>query len=692
MPASLIPNGKQQFIDINGAPLVAGTVGMYFPNTLVKKNTWQDAGQTVLNTNPIVLDSRGQAVIYGNGAYRQVVRDALGNLIWDKPVSASGTSHDIYINAADFGFLPTATGAINDTAMRAALQFVSDLGTGGTIFIPAGNYDCFLTTPWPGIANTTILCDQNAAMSRTDATESNWWTYINISLFSIMGYGTWRGNSISTTANSGQFVSAYLDGDTASDDMVGGQFQVKLINFKGDDWMFFYIINGPTDFSFRDGIIWDGCYFKSLPGNCRGPATISIPSAALCLYGPDDGTGDGRITGWKIGKCTFDIPNIKTAVRIWQGVTNTSIDQCLVIANGTDGIIQDNTGAYAYLIGNENNSALGSTDPDNISVRAPLLLHPLSAGIYIPSASDPTGTRGTIIIDCAGGRINGTTDTNDGTIRKGAIAGSGIGNLIIQNLYSTSCVSGIDVSMIENDSLTVEGADIQDFSHYAIRIATVCTTGQSTGPIILSDLKIATTQNTSQAIKFLEPVAGAKFGPTTVSIISLDCPTTGIDISCATSVDKYHSFQWSAQDIRGCAVAYFTCTNNTSPIAWDSVNSYRGDTAGNYDYRFKLGAATNLCVGQTLFDDVRSGDNGAWYGVDAEGVFRGIACVQYTNTATTPERRATAGGFGSVKPSAPVQDGAVNQNLLATAPAAGSYTPYFVCLGGSWLTASVPAA
>lgn len=88
MAAALLPNGKQQFIDINGKPLVGGTVGMYIPGTLIPKNTWQDALQTILNTNPIVLDSRGQALIYGSGAYRQIVKDADGNLIWDELTAA----------------------------------------------------------------------------------------------------------------------------------------------------------------------------------------------------------------------------------------------------------------------------------------------------------------------------------------------------------------------------------------------------------------------------------------------------------------------------------------------------------------------------------------------------------------------------------------------------------------------------
>ncbi len=93
MTAAILPNAVNQFIDINGNPLVGGTVTFYQPASLILKDTWQDADQTILNTNPIILDSRGQAIIYGYGIYRQRVKDSLGNLIWDEltatPYSAS---------------------------------------------------------------------------------------------------------------------------------------------------------------------------------------------------------------------------------------------------------------------------------------------------------------------------------------------------------------------------------------------------------------------------------------------------------------------------------------------------------------------------------------------------------------------------------------------------------------------------
>lgn len=96
--AGLMPMAEQQFFDNNGNPLSAGTVTTYVVGTTTLKTTWQDAGETIPNTNPIVLNAAGRAIIYGDGNYRQIVRDRNGNLIWDAVTSAFGTG-----SAALFG-------------------------------------------------------------------------------------------------------------------------------------------------------------------------------------------------------------------------------------------------------------------------------------------------------------------------------------------------------------------------------------------------------------------------------------------------------------------------------------------------------------------------------------------------------------------------------------------------------------
>lgn len=82
--ATLLPNATQQFLDQNGVPLAGGSVYFYVPGTTTPKDTYQDVAAQTLNTNPVTLDSSGEAIIYGTGSYRQVVYDVAGNLIWDQ--------------------------------------------------------------------------------------------------------------------------------------------------------------------------------------------------------------------------------------------------------------------------------------------------------------------------------------------------------------------------------------------------------------------------------------------------------------------------------------------------------------------------------------------------------------------------------------------------------------------------------
>jgi hypothetical protein len=72
--------------------LAGGSVGMYAPGTLNFAQTWQNASQSIQNTNPIILDSNGCATIYGVGTYRQILYDNLGNKIWDKNTSVAPTN------------------------------------------------------------------------------------------------------------------------------------------------------------------------------------------------------------------------------------------------------------------------------------------------------------------------------------------------------------------------------------------------------------------------------------------------------------------------------------------------------------------------------------------------------------------------------------------------------------------------
>jgi len=88
MTATLLPNAEQQFIDADGKPYAGGQVFHYVPGTTTLKDTYQDPDGTILNTNPLTLDSAGRAIIFGTGAYRQILFDNAMNKIWDRLTEA----------------------------------------------------------------------------------------------------------------------------------------------------------------------------------------------------------------------------------------------------------------------------------------------------------------------------------------------------------------------------------------------------------------------------------------------------------------------------------------------------------------------------------------------------------------------------------------------------------------------------
>lgn len=147
--AKLVPNGKQTFLDANGDPLSSGLVYMYVPASTTDKDTWEDSAETTLNVNPVELDAAGRAVIYGDGIYRQLVKDSLGNTIWDQEVAVYST------NTVLWGGVAGGTGNnIAVTLENGSLETVSDLPVGGqaiAFIVGADNTDATqITVLWTG--------------------------------------------------------------------------------------------------------------------------------------------------------------------------------------------------------------------------------------------------------------------------------------------------------------------------------------------------------------------------------------------------------------------------------------------------------------------------------------------------------------------------------------------------------------
>lgn len=125
--ATILPTGETTFFDGNGNPLAGGKVFFYIPDSTTFKDTYQDSDQNVVNTNPVILDSAGRAIIFGSGTYRQVVFDAIDNLIWDQVTAEPNTGNVSYGG--------TSTGSANAQIVSSGTFDGSD---GSTLYFVAG--------------------------------------------------------------------------------------------------------------------------------------------------------------------------------------------------------------------------------------------------------------------------------------------------------------------------------------------------------------------------------------------------------------------------------------------------------------------------------------------------------------------------------------------------------------------------
>lgn len=75
---------KQYFPNSTGAPLTGGLIYTYYAGTTSLADTWQDKNLTTANTNPIVLNARGECSIWLSSAlsYKFVVKDSSGVTIY----------------------------------------------------------------------------------------------------------------------------------------------------------------------------------------------------------------------------------------------------------------------------------------------------------------------------------------------------------------------------------------------------------------------------------------------------------------------------------------------------------------------------------------------------------------------------------------------------------------------------------
>ena len=135
MPSVIATIPKFQFSNSIGFPLVNGTLTVYLAGTVTPTNTWQDSALTILNTNPIVLDSRGECILWLSStlSYKFVLKDAAGVTQWTIDNIAGANSYAYVLEALllastganKVGFTQGSVGSVTSTVQKKLREFVS---------------------------------------------------------------------------------------------------------------------------------------------------------------------------------------------------------------------------------------------------------------------------------------------------------------------------------------------------------------------------------------------------------------------------------------------------------------------------------------------------------------------------------------------------------------------------------------
>lgn len=140
--AVITPTAKAQFIDAAGIPLAGGFVYTYAAGTTTPQATYTDSTGATANSNPIVLDSRGEANIWlGSATYKFKLTDANNTEIWTVDNISAPTS----------GLSPVLSGNVTiDTNSSGTALTITQTGTGLALKIEDQSSD-----PSPFVVDST---------------------------------------------------------------------------------------------------------------------------------------------------------------------------------------------------------------------------------------------------------------------------------------------------------------------------------------------------------------------------------------------------------------------------------------------------------------------------------------------------------------------------------------------------------
>jgi microcystin-dependent protein len=178
------PTAKAQFIDAAGVPLAGGFLYTYAAGTTTPQATYTDSTGATANSNPIVLDARGEANIWlGSATYKFKLADSNNTEIWtvDNVVAPSTSVSPVLAGNVTISTDNSGTAlTITQTGSGAALKVQDSIDPDVTPFIITTTGAVGIGTATPAnaidIADGSIQLSSIAGTARTiisaDSTDS----------------------------------------------------------------------------------------------------------------------------------------------------------------------------------------------------------------------------------------------------------------------------------------------------------------------------------------------------------------------------------------------------------------------------------------------------------------------------------------------------------------------------------------
>ena len=337
MAGSLLPEPKQQFLNDIGVPLFGGKIYTYAAGTLTPKATYQDRDLTILNTNPIVANARGEVVMYGSGNYRVILKDLFDVTIWDRDnvetpdVAAATLASNLTGSggASLVGYLPPGATiastvkaqldkeffASNYTSFQAAHDACAAAG-GGTLWVD-GSF--VISTAFQWDINKVFVQGTHPALSRLDFRTMPGPSSPDVDLFAF----EWR-NPTATRARKGMAnltilgplasvgVSCFPLFSSVTDAITNLSFEgVTILDFESQ--LFFGSQCSNVNFY--------NCFFRNTDGSAFRTTTVIKTAAAAISNGGEC---------WTFSQCQFG--NVNKVVENNTGIAGGwQFDQCALV-------------------------------------------------------------------------------------------------------------------------------------------------------------------------------------------------------------------------------------------------------------------------------------------------------------------------------------------------------------------------